>query len=359
MDDGKRTVLVAALSAYAELLAKNTKQLDLEQGKGKGKASDDDVDLKAEIQNQIKICGELHNQITEATSGRDIARTFEIACPELWEGLENVPEKCPAENKTENRNSWGNNSSQNFYAPTAASSQPTTLSSPKPHQPYIVEDEELIDPFTGLPVITETGYEAGPSNRSPPPLRNPPRPPSLLSRPLSMRSGLSSEPPVRPAPKPLHLRASPIMPSQPTLTPSATLPPQRPAPPPPPSPQSRPTRSATLPPRRPVPPPPPFPAPEPQGFQRTLTSAPPPEYSLIHISNEAEGEVATEQHAGIFPSYNFSNIPSSPNTQPLVSPSSPLGSEVGIQDIREGVPRYEDQIRNSTHVRASLYFYVK
>jgi hypothetical protein len=335
MDDGKRTVLVAALSAYAELLAKNAKQLDLEQGKGKGRASDNDVDIKVEIQNEIKICGELSNRITEANSSGDIARTFESVCPEPWEGLENVPEKCTTENKSQTGNSWGNTSSQNFYAPTAVSSQPTTLSSPKPHQSYIVEDEPYTNPFTGLLVITETGYEAGPSNRSPPPLRNSPRPPSLPSRPLPMRSRLSSEAPVRPASKPLHLRARPIMPSQPA-----------------------PTLSATLPPQRPVPSPPPLPAPEPQKLQRTLTTlAPPPEYGLIHMSNGAEKEVATEQHAYISPSDKFSNIPSHPNAQPPIpSLSSPIGSEAGIKDVREGVPRYEDQ--HPTHVRTSPCLYM-
>jgi hypothetical protein len=103
MDDAKRTVLVAALSAYADLLAKNTARLGLEQGKGKGKASDDDVDLTAEIQNQIKLCGELTNTVTNATSAEDIARTFRPAGVaskppkdehESWEGLKRVEKPC-------------------------------------------------------------------------------------------------------------------------------------------------------------------------------------------------------------------------------------------------------------------------
>jgi hypothetical protein len=113
MDHGKRTVLVAALSAYADSLAKNTARLDLEQGKGKGKASGDDVDLAAEIQNQIKLCGELANSITDATSGKDIARTFEPAGVaskppknehELREGLKNVFEKSPTVSKSQTGN---------------------------------------------------------------------------------------------------------------------------------------------------------------------------------------------------------------------------------------------------------------
>src|SRR5438034_11734768 len=98
MDDAKRTVLVAALSTYADLLAKNTAELELGQGKGKGKASDDDVDLTAEIQNQIRLCSELTNSIIDATSCKHNARTFEpagVSKPpkkenESWDGLENV-----------------------------------------------------------------------------------------------------------------------------------------------------------------------------------------------------------------------------------------------------------------------------
>ena len=115
MDDAKRTVLVAALSAYADLLAKNTAQLALEQGKGKGKVSEDDVDLAAEIQNQIKLCGELTNSITGATSGNDIARTFEeeaVASKppknehDSWEWLEKVFEKALLRSKCTTGNNW-------------------------------------------------------------------------------------------------------------------------------------------------------------------------------------------------------------------------------------------------------------
>src|SRR5436305_3380497 len=102
MDDAKRTVLVAALSAYAELLAKNTAQLALEQGKGKGKASDDDVDLAVEIHNEINLCSELANTITGATSSGDITQSVKDAAgasnpPKdghvLWEELEKVLEQ--------------------------------------------------------------------------------------------------------------------------------------------------------------------------------------------------------------------------------------------------------------------------
>jgi hypothetical protein len=115
MDDAKRTVLVAALSAYADLLAKNTAQLALEQGKGKGKASDDDVDLTAEIQNEIRLCGELTNSITGATSGKDIARTFEEAAVaskppknehDSWEWLKKVFGKALLRSKSKTGNNW-------------------------------------------------------------------------------------------------------------------------------------------------------------------------------------------------------------------------------------------------------------
>ncbi|KAH6673512.1 hypothetical protein B0J14DRAFT_638530 [Halenospora varia] len=348
MDDEKRTMLVAALSAYAELLAKNTEQLELEQGKGKGKAFDDDVDLKAEVQNQIKICGELSNQITDATSSRDIARTLELVCPEPQEGFGNTPKKWHTKNKSETWNNWENNTSQNSYDPTTASTQPTTLSSAKSRQSYMVEDEPYINPFTGLHVITETGYEAGPSDRllpGPPPLLNPPKPPSLTSRPLPMLPGLSSEPPAWPAPKSVHLQECPIIPSQPTRTRSATLPPQIPAPPPPPSAQSTLNRSMTVPPRRPVPL---LSAIEPQKLQQTLTTSAPEEYGLIHMSNRLEGGAATAHRAGSFTSNKFSDITSPANAQAPISSSSPLDSEAEIQNVREGGSRYEDKVKNST-----------
>ena len=96
MDDGKRTVLVAALSAYAELLANNTARLDLEQGKGKGKASDNDVDLKAEIEDQLKLCGELTYYINKPTFGKDFVGTFEPVELDSCERLSNQPKESTA-----------------------------------------------------------------------------------------------------------------------------------------------------------------------------------------------------------------------------------------------------------------------
>jgi hypothetical protein len=87
--NGKRTVLVAALSTYAELLASSTARLDLEQGKGKGKASDDDVDLKAEIEDQLKLCGEVTSYINNPTFGKDFAETFERVELDSSESLSN------------------------------------------------------------------------------------------------------------------------------------------------------------------------------------------------------------------------------------------------------------------------------
>lgn len=76
MDDEKRTVLVAALSAYASLLRENAAQLEREKGKGKSREGDDDVDVASEVRNQISICNELCTHITSASSSKDIARAF-------------------------------------------------------------------------------------------------------------------------------------------------------------------------------------------------------------------------------------------------------------------------------------------
>lgn len=117
MDDAKRTVLVAALSAYADLLARNTAQLEREQsqGKGKGRASKYEVDLTTEIQSHIKLCGELSTSITDATSSKDIARTFEpvgVASkpprnePESWDRFGNVSENAPLRSNSQTGNNW-------------------------------------------------------------------------------------------------------------------------------------------------------------------------------------------------------------------------------------------------------------
>jgi hypothetical protein len=349
MDDGKRTVLVAALSVYAELLAKNTAQLDLEQGKGKGKASDDDVDLKAEIQSQIKLCRE----IADATSGKDFARTFEVTCPEPWEEPKNVPEKRPHEDKSENENSWDDLSSQGFYAPTAApaSSQPAKRSLPKPRQEYIVQDEPFINLFTGFPVIPETGFEAGPSNAVPPPLRTVPRRPTVPSRRLSKRSGSSPGPAVRPPPKPQHLRARSLVPSQSPLNSSPTLPPQRLAPTPPTSRNSSLASSATLPPQRPAPPLPLFSTHELPEWQRTLKTSVPSQYGLTHTSYGVGGGPTTEE---------FWNESSPTNVQPPISSSPPYNWEADIQDAREEGHRNQnhDQVTKLSQVRSSICTYM-
>src|SRR5271156_3000941 len=185
---------------------------------------------------------------------------------------------------------------QYFYPSTAALNQQTKPSFSNPQNPYVVDNEPYINPFTGLPVIPETGYEAGPSNRPPAPLREPPRPPSLQptvptrtrsmpveptrepprppslpSHPLSSPLESSFKAPIRP-PKPSHLRAPPIVPPQPTSIRSATLPPQIPAPSPPPlwAPEAQ------------------------QSQQRLIAPETPPEYGLTRMSSITEKQVVTE-----------------------------------------------------------------
>jgi hypothetical protein len=146
MEEGRKSVLVAALSTYADLLAKNMSELDLGQGKGKGKASDDDVDLEAERLNQLNLCGQL---IDEATSGKDNA---------------------PAHGKDDSSLSESPNRegfSRDRRASTANLRAKRTPLVPQYQYPV----EEYADPFTGLPVMQETGFEPGPSNRPPQPIR--------------------------------------------------------------------------------------------------------------------------------------------------------------------------------------------
>jgi hypothetical protein len=348
MDDGKRNVLVAALSAYADILARNTAQLELEQGKGKGKASSDDVDLVVEVQNQIKLCGELTTSITDATSGKDIARTFEPAGVaskppkiehEWWEGLKNVFEKSPATSRSPTGNNWRTDSFQEFYPTTAQQTKP---SFPEPQQLCVVDNQPYDNPFTGLPVIQETGYEAGPSNKPPAPLREPPRPPVLQptvpkptreplglpilsSRPLSLPPKPSPKAPIQPPPKPLRLRAPSVVPPRPA-----------------------PTRPETLPPQRLPPPPPPLWAPGPQQLP-----AIPPEYGLASMSSVTQKPVATEQQANTLPFELHHPIAytSSCYAQPPIPSSPPLDWETDIQGSRGGVPRDGYHMPNPSPVR--------
>lgn len=144
MEGAKRTVLVAALSTYADLLAKNTSDLSLEPRKGKGKASDDDVDLEAETQDQIKLCGHLIHEVTECDE--------DTGC----RSGDNSPVETPRRTR----------SSARVQRPSTTSLRAKRRSSTQ----YEYHDEEYIDPFTGLPVVPETGFEPGPSTRPPAPL---------------------------------------------------------------------------------------------------------------------------------------------------------------------------------------------
>jgi len=130
MDDNKCTVLVAALSAYADLLAKNI-QLDLEQGKGKSTVSEDDVDLDEDVRNQIAICSELTQTITSDTE---------------WEDGHGGEEEVQAEDV-----SWWSLWSQSEPKEDRRSMKR------KGRSIEIEEEEELLDPFTGRPIIAKMG----------------------------------------------------------------------------------------------------------------------------------------------------------------------------------------------------------
>lgn len=143
MEENKRSVMVAALSAYVDLLAHNATQLNNTQGKGKGKASEEDVDLESEIQDQIKLCRDLSSSFANPSSLDDNQHDIRG---------DQVPDRAELDNQKL--------LSHNPFTSHAENS----------------DDEELIfDPFTGRPIIRETGNEAGPSNRPqprpPPPLR--------------------------------------------------------------------------------------------------------------------------------------------------------------------------------------------
>jgi hypothetical protein len=135
MEENKRSVMVAALSAYADLLAHNATQLNNAQGKGKGKASEDDVDLESEIQDQIKVC-------------RDLSSSFA-----------NPP---PPDERLATQQDYRGDQANNGLNPNDQK-----LLSQNPFTCHEDSDDEdpIFDPFTGRLIIRETGFEAGPSNR--------------------------------------------------------------------------------------------------------------------------------------------------------------------------------------------------
>ncbi|KAI9866830.1 MAG: hypothetical protein M1813_000772 [Trichoglossum hirsutum] len=373
MDDAKRTVLAAALSTYAELLAKNSVELRLEQRKGKGKVLGYDMDLTAEVQSQLKLCVELNDSIASATSGKDIARTFELAEVtskppknehESWEELEEASDESFTTSKSQTGNDWQTDPFQDPHPSTVASDQQTRLSFQKLQQSYVVDNEPYINPFTGLPVIPETGYEPGPSSRPPAPLQElslqptaPTRAPSILVKPtreppelsqlsshsLRLPPGPSSKVPIRP-PKPPHLRAPPIVHTQPTLARPATLPSQRPTA----SPPQGPTLS------------PPLWATKPQQLQRELVApATPPEYSLPQESSGTRKPAATEEQANILPSQVYRPLAITSSTSLYEQPSIPLPSPfdwvTGIPDSREGASRDEEHVTSLAHKSKYLH----
>ena len=340
-------MLVAALSVYAELLAKNTEHLDLEQGKGKGKAAEDDVDLKEEIRKQIKICGDLSNRITDPESSKDVVQSLIAEPIEPWGEFEDDPGKGPPEYTLGFEDNWENNSAEKTDRSISKSIQPPAKSSEMSQNAYGFEEEPYINPFTGLTVLPETGYEAGPSNRLPPPLRTAPKPPMIPPR-----SGRRfSEPPVRPPPKPMHLRMGSVTNAQETPGLSVALPPKRPAPPPPPtSSYSTLSRSATLPPRMPLILPPKPPATAPPSSQTEITDFPLPLGHDLTPRNNITQEIAREQYAPIIPSYKTPGTSSTANIHQPPPSLSPYDWEAEIQDVREAGPSYQGQVVNTTHV---------
>jgi hypothetical protein len=144
MEEGRKSVLVAALSTYADLLAKSTSEVDRALGKGKAKASDDDVDVQAERLDQLKLCGQL---IAEATTCED----EDPGCGKSDSPKGSIPGSYHRERRS---------SSNSMRAKR-------TSSAPKYHH----HTEEYLDPFTGLPVLQETGFEPGPSTKPARPIR--------------------------------------------------------------------------------------------------------------------------------------------------------------------------------------------
>ncbi len=146
MEKGRKSVLVAALSTYADLLAKSTSEVDQALGKGKAKASDEDVDVQAERLDQLKLCGQL---IAEATTCKDEDPGYGKSDNGLPKG--SIPGSYHRERRS---------SSNSMRAKR-------TPSTPK----YRHHTEEYLDPFTGLPVLQETGFEPGPSTKPARPIR--------------------------------------------------------------------------------------------------------------------------------------------------------------------------------------------
>jgi hypothetical protein len=122
MGDGKRSLLVAASSKYADKLVRRTSTLKLERGKGKGKESDKDLELE---------------ETKQGSNG----------------GLEGPKREGP---------------SRGHHASTASPSLRVKRASTLPS--FKQPDEDYINPFTGIPVIRDTGFEPG-SSRKVPPLR--------------------------------------------------------------------------------------------------------------------------------------------------------------------------------------------
>lgn len=162
MDDNKKSVLVAALSLFASELAKNQAEEEAKLGKGKGKAREEDIELDVVIRDQIKLCREL----TSSISGNGVDQALGGGGQASDDDSESGGVSLKGKGK-------GKEVVRNF-----------SRKGKKRRERRLEEEEPYVNPFTGLPVVPETGFEPGPSWRPPPPLRVPSKPAPLQIDPF-------------------------------------------------------------------------------------------------------------------------------------------------------------------------------
>ena len=129
MDDAKRSVMVAALSAYSDLLEQHAARREHESGKGKSRQTEDDVFVAGELQSELRVCEELKTAFSNRISDNDTAGS-------LGQGLAEIADEMKL-----------------HRSPTALMEED-------------YEDEPYLNLFTGKPAVIEGETEAGPSTRS-------------------------------------------------------------------------------------------------------------------------------------------------------------------------------------------------
>ena len=129
MDDAKRSVMVAALSAYSGLLEEHAARRETESGKGKSRQTEDDFFVSRELESDLRVCEELKTALSNRISDKD-------AVGSLGNGLAAIADEMKLHRST------------------------TALM----EEDY--EDEPYLNLFTGKPVVIEGETEAGPSARS-------------------------------------------------------------------------------------------------------------------------------------------------------------------------------------------------